>query len=190
MALNNKSENKAKKIDCTELIDRAKHGDKKAFSEIIQSYYGLVMHYLLSHSVSYNDAEDIAQEAFINLFKKIDQVSNTATFSGWLLRIAHNLFVDKIRKETKLDTSGSEFELEKLVSDNSPENIAISNSGVNDVFSGLKSRERVILELRVFQGLPFAEIAELNEMTEGNVRIVFHRIITKLRARYSPEHGN
>ena len=182
--MNNNSEQKA---DFSALIERAKHGDHKAFSEIIKHYYGLVMHYLIGHNVKYNDAEDVAQEAFINLFRKIDKVNNVTTFSAWLLRIAHNLLIDKIRKENKIDVSGNEYELEGLVNDKTPEMEILSNNEVNDMFTGLKSRERVILELRIFQDMPFAEIAELNGMSEGNVRLVFHRIITKLRAKYSQE---
>ena len=188
MQMKNKSDGKASRsFDCSELIKRAKHGDQKAFSDIVRQYYGLVMHYLLGLGAKYNDSEDVAQEAFINLFKKIDQVNNSSTFSAWLLRIAHNLFVDKIRKDNKIDTSGTEFELESLVSNNTPEKETVSKIEVNNIFEGLKSRERVILELRVFQCMAFAEIAELNDMTEGNVRLVFHRIVTKLRGKYLTE---
>lgn len=76
-----------------------------------------------------------------------------------------------------------------MTSNLSPESEVVSNSEVSDIFAGLKSRERVILELRVFQNMSFAEIGEVQGMTEGNVRLVFHRLISKLRDRLAKEFG-
>ncbi len=170
------------KQDCTDLIEKAKQGDTVAFAAIVKQFYGLVMHYLLGMGVKHSDAEDVAQEAFINAFKKINQVNNAATFSAWLLRVARNLFIDKVRKEKKIKM-GPQFELDLLTNEVTPEDKVLSSLKVDDIFSGLKPREKVILELRVFQGMPFAEIAELQDMTEGNVRIVFHRMIVRLREK-------
>ena len=180
---------KRNKPDCADLIAKAKLGNSDAFADIIKQYYGLVMHYLLGMGVKHSDAEDVAQEAFITLFRKIDQVTNPATFTAWLLRISRNLFIDKIRKEKKIDVSGNQFELELLTSNLTPESEVVSNSEVSDIFAGLKFRERVILELRVFQNMSFAEIGEVQGMTEGNVRLVFHRLISKLRDRLAKEFG-
>lgn len=72
----------------------------------------------------------------------------------------------------------------KIPDDRTPEAYAVSAAGVESIFADLKPRERVILELRVFQGMPFCELAEIMGMTEGNVRLVFHRLIAKLRARF------
>lgn len=180
---------KRNKQDCTDLIEKAKRGDAVAFAAIVRQFYGLVMHYLLGMGVKHADAEDVAQEAFINVYKKIHQVTNPATFSAWLLRIARNLFIDRLRKENKIKLSGNEFELELLTTDVTPEDKVVSSSKVDDIFSGLNARERVILELRVFQGMAFAEIAELQDMSEGNVRLVFHRMIVRLREKLTQEFG-
>jgi RNA polymerase sigma-70 factor (ECF subfamily) len=180
---------KNNKTNCAELIEKAKRGDTVAFAAIVRQFYGLVMHYLLGMGIKYADAEDVAQEAFINVFKKIHQVTNPSTFSAWLLRIARNLFIDKLRKESKIKLSGGEYELELLKTDMTPEDEVVSSAKVDDIFSGLKAREKVILELRVFQGMAFAEIAELQDMSEGNVRLVFHRMIIKLREKLTKEFG-
>lgn len=170
--------------DCNALIELARKGQKSAFTQLVKMYYGTVMYYLLGMNIKHADAEDVAQEAFINAFRKIDQVNTSGSFIGWLLRIARNQFIDKLRREKKIDTTGSQYELEEVPDGRTPEAHVVSAAGVESIFSDLKPRERVILELRVFQSMPFAEIAEVMEMSEGNVRLVFHRLIARLRARF------
>ncbi len=172
-------------LDCNALIELAKRGQKSAFTQLVKIYYGTVMYYLLGMNVKHADAEDVAQEAFINAFRKIDQVNTSGSFIGWLLRIARNQFIDKLRREKKLDTSGSSYELEAVPDTRTPEAHVVSAAGVESIFADLKPRERVILELRIFQNMPFIEVAEIMEMSEGNVRLIFHRLIIKLRSRFN-----
>jgi RNA polymerase sigma-70 factor (ECF subfamily) len=171
-------------LDCNALIELAKKGQKSAFTQLVKMYYGTVMYYLMGMNIRHADAEDIAQEAFINAFRKIEQVNTSGSFVGWLLRIARNQFIDKLRREKKLDISATSFETIEPADDMPPEDHAGSAAGVESIFAELKPRERVILELRVFQNMPFAELAEIMGMSEGNVRLVFHRLISKLRARF------
>ncbi len=172
-------------LDCNALIELAKRGQKSAFTQLVRIYYGTVMYYLLGMNVKHADAEDVAQEAFINAFRKIDQVNTSGSFIGWLLRIARNQFIDKLRREKKLDTSGSPYELESVADERTPEAHVVAAEGVENIFADLKPREKVILELRIFQNMPFIEVAEIMEMSEGNVRLIFHRLINKLRSRFN-----
>ncbi len=171
-------------LDCGALIELAKRGQKSAFTQLVKMYYGTVMYYLLGMNIKHADAEDVAQEAFINAFRKIDQVNPSGSFIGWLLRIARNQFIDKLRREKKLDTSGTQYELAEVPDERTPESHAVTAAGVDSIFADLKPRERVILELRVFQDMPFSELAEVMAMTEGNVRLIFHRLIARLRSRF------
>ncbi len=171
-------------LDRNALIELAKKGQKNAFTQLVKMHYGTVMYYLMGMNIRHPDAEDIAQEAFTNAFRKIDQVNTSGSFVGWLLRIARNQFIDKLRREKKIDTATVPLETIELADDMTPEDHAISAAGVENIFADLKPRERVILELRVFQDMPFAELAEIMGMSEGNVRLVFHRLIGKLRSRF------
>ena len=175
--------------DCNALIEQARRGQKSAFTQLVKMYYGTVMYYLLGMNVNHADAEDVAQEAFINAFRKLDQVNTSGSFIGWLLRIARNQFIDKLRREKKFDTTANPYELDDVPDQRTPESQAVSAAGVESIFADLRPRERVILELRVFQNMPFAELAEVMGMSEGNVRLVFHRLITKLRKRFEDKAG-
>lgn len=171
-------------LDSNELIELARKGQKRAFEVLVKRHYGTVMYYLMGFGVKKSDAEDVTQDAFINAFRKIDQFRTSGSFVGWLLRIAKNQHIDKLRKEKKFDTSGNEFDLLNLPDDRTPELQVISDATVDDLYSGLKPQERVLLDLRVFQQMPFAEIAEYLGSSEGNARLVFHRLIVRLRRQF------
>jgi len=171
-------------LDSNELIELARNGQKQAFTMLVKRHYGTVMYYLMGFGVKKPDAEDIAQEAFINAFRKIDQFRTSGSFVGWLLRIARNQHIDKLRKEKKFDTTGSELDLLNLPDDRTPEVQVVSDAAVEDLYSGLKPQEKVLLDLRVFQQMSFAEIAEALGSTEGNARLVFHRLIVRLRSKF------
>lgn len=171
-------------LDGNALVELAKRGQKGAFSQLVKMYYGTMMYYLLGMNIKPADAEDVAQEAFINAFRKIDQVNASGSFIGWLLRIARNQYIDKLRKEKKFETTGNPFELADLTDERTPEAQVVANSGVDNIFADLKPRERLIIDLRVFQNLPFAEVAEIMGSSEGNVRLIYHRLMQKLRSRH------
>ena len=64
--------------DCNALIELAKKGQKSAFTQLVKMYYGTVMYYLLGMNIKHADAEDVAQEAFINAFAKSTRLTPRA----------------------------------------------------------------------------------------------------------------
>ncbi len=172
-----------------ELIELVKNGHKPSFGKLVTRHYGTLMYYLIGFGLSASDAEDITQEAFIRAFTRFDQFKPSGTFIGWILRIARNLVIDKHRKEKNKETPVDFTSFNDFTNGHTPEKEAISNAGVDDIFSDLKPRERVILELRVFQKLSFNEIAEIMGSTDGNLRLLFHRLISKLRKQLKEKVG-
>lgn len=165
-----------------QLIVSAKNGDRSAFSKIIEMFYGMVVCYLISRGNRIQDAEDLTQETFLLCFNKINQFKNTGSFSGWLLRIARNLYIDKLRKEKgKENAVDSEIIEAWATQSETPEDIIISNEQIQEVFNRLSPKEKLLLDMRVFQRMPYSEIAEIFETSEGNVRILFHRLINRLK---------
>lgn len=171
-----------KQKELEQLLISAKNGDRTAFSKIIERFYGLVVCYLMSRGNRIQDAEDLAQETFLLCFNKLNQFKNTGTFSGWLMRIARNLYIDKLRKEKgKENTVDSEILEAWATQSETPEDIIISNEQIQEIFDRLNPKEKLLLDLRVFQRMPYSEIAEIMETSEGNVRILFHRLINRLK---------
>ena len=168
-------------FDNNELIQRAVDGDKDSFCALVKRHYGAVIYYLMGLGVSHEDAQDVTQETFINAYNKLRQYKSSGSFVGWLLRIARNRYIDRFRKDKKFAMSGDADKALDFPDLNTPEAQVLSELGCSELYGDMKPRERVIIELRVFQRLSYAEIAEITGFNEVNVRVVFHRAIARLR---------
>jgi len=170
------------KQDLEDLIREARAGRKQSFSKLIEGFYTTVVCYLIGRGCSPQDAEDIAQESFILAYSKLDQYKGTGTFLGWVLRISRNLLIDKIRKEkTRLPVAGSDAIDYLAVEHNTPETLMISQETVEETYEKLPPRDRLLLDLKVFQRLSYTEISEIMEMPEVTIRVAFYRLINRLK---------
>lgn len=142
------------------------------------------MHFLVDSGLRFHDAEDLAQETFLSAHRSLEQYSGSGSFANWLLKIARNKQIDWYRREKK--TKGDECfdECREPSRDIPIEEMVASQASVDDIFRELASRERIIMDLRLFQRTSFAEIAQTLSVTEGCVRLIFHRTLGKLRKRW------
>src|SRR5262245_37978682 len=88
------------------LIRRCQRGDAEALNQLIQAYHKHVFNLAFRLSGNYDDAQDIAQEAFIRVFNAIGSFRGDANFSTWLYRIVTNVFLDE-RKKRRVREHGS-----------------------------------------------------------------------------------
>ncbi|MFZ5951958.1 MAG: RNA polymerase sigma factor [Candidatus Rifleibacteriota bacterium] len=171
-----------KQIELETLLESAKNGDKRAFSRIIERFYGTVVCFLLSRGNRLQDAEDLAQETFLTAYNKLDQFKNSGSFSGWLISIAKNLFIDKVRREkNKENLVGGEALEVWATHSQTPEQLILEKEKLNEIYEQLEPKERLILDLRVLQRLPYAEISEIMDLSEVNIRVLLHRLLKRLK---------
>jgi len=81
------------------IIERCRQHDLEAFDELVRLYERRIFNFALRLSGNHHDAEDITVETFIRVFNAIANFRGDATFSTWLFRIAHNVFLDMRKKE-------------------------------------------------------------------------------------------
>src|SRR6201996_7679416 len=81
-----------------ELVDRAKEGDTVAFEELVRKYERQIFRTAQHITQNREDAEDITQDVFFKAFQKIDQFQGNSKFSTWLVRIAVNESLMRLRK--------------------------------------------------------------------------------------------
>ena len=87
--------------DDTDLIGRAKAGDERAFTRLVKRYEDLVYRYAYKLCRDEERAEEVFQDAFVNVFRKLSQFDGKAKFSTWLYRVVTNACLMKLRR-TKL----------------------------------------------------------------------------------------
>jgi RNA polymerase sigma factor (sigma-70 family) len=171
------------------LIQQAlKHGDQKAYAELLHRYRESVYFTMLRMCNNKDDAEDLTIEAFGRAFKRLDQYTPTYAFSTWLFKIASNNAIDFLRNKKKnaslsLDTKmendeGQEFSKNIKSQTLDPEENIIKKQKVEmlrDVVEKLKPRYRELVKMRYYEELSYEEIAGKLELPVGTVKAQLFR---------------
>ncbi|MCO5724846.1 RNA polymerase sigma factor [Robiginitalea marina] len=165
--------------DISQIIQRAKEGNQKAFSQLLDRYWPEVYGYQLKRTQNENDAEDITIQTFARAFDKIDTYDPRFGFNTWLITISKNLHVDLLRKRKRnvlQQTENSSGEAIREVMDDAPsaEDRLITEQNLKTLLHYLKSLKepyRDVIELRYFRELSYAEIARELKEPIGNVKV-------------------
>jgi RNA polymerase sigma-70 factor, ECF subfamily len=181
-----------------ELIREAQAGSRVAFDTLVRQYEHQVLRLALHLTGSEHDAEDIYQEAFLKAFRYIGNFRFECSFYTWIYRIVTNLCLDQLRrKKTRredhavvVDHSGDEIDVLASVSDNrSFSNPAkeldrkVLGQKIQGALVKLTPRERMVFELKHYQGLRLRTIGEMLHTTEETAKNTLFRATKKLRAQ-------
>lgn len=120
------------------------------------------------------------QETFEKAIKALHTFDQKRSFSTWLLSICRNSFLDGRRREGRCHPS-SDLPLE-LESRGSLEETVLGQISIERLIASLSEGDRLLVELRVFQEMPFAEIAEALGTNESTIRGRFFRLLGRLRS--------
>ena len=166
------------------LVDAAKAGDQAALSELYQTYFPRLYRYILARTGNTYDAEDLTEEVFMRVLEAIKRFEHRkAPFSAWLFRIAHNAVISQRRKETARGRS-SQLNDGMPVDSAGPEELVERRVALNEVMQAAKNlpdAQRQVISLRFAAGLTVAETARAMGKGEGNVKVIQHKAIAKLR---------
>ena len=172
-----------------DLVDRAKNGDQRAYTELMSVYRESVF-FMMKKMISNDDddAEDLTIEAFGKAFKRLAQYSPDYAFSTWLFKIASNNCIDFLRKKrlgktVSLDSGYSnddesnasiDLEYEGL----NPEEKLMKSQRIEEmhrIVEQLKPKYRQLVEMRYFQEKSYDEIAAELEIPLGTVKAQLFR---------------
>ena len=183
-------------LDEAALIRAAQRGDQYAFEQLVLSYDQAVLRLALNLVRSPDDASDIYQEAFLRVYRNLQSFRFDCSFHTWLYRIVTNLCVDhlrkrKVRKEESTVVETSEGPMDRMDAvqedraETDPERKLLStqlNRRIRQVLRELTPRERMVFELRHFQGLRLRAIGEVLGTTEEAAKNCLFRATQKMRA--------
>jgi len=166
------------------VVDAAKAGDEAALAELYSLYFPRVYRYILARMGNPYDAEDLTEEVFLRVLDAIERFQwREAPFSAWLFRIAHNAVISQRRKD---GARGRSSPLSEALPVNSqgPEEMVENRLALNEIMKAaetLPEAQRRVISLRFAAGLTVAETARAMGKGEGNVKVIQHKAIAKLR---------
>ncbi len=181
--------------DETALIRAAQQGDQDAFEQLVRSYERAVLRLALNLLRSPEDAQDVYQEAFLRVYRSLGSFRLDASFQTWLYRIVTNLCLDhlrrrKVRREDAAVAEGQEGQADPIQNlpeerpDVDPQRNLLSReigAHIREALAGLTPRERMVFELRHFQGMRLKEIGDILGTSEEAAKNCLFRVTQKMR---------
>ena len=172
-----------------ELLEAFRAGDARAFEALVRRYEWPVLAIARRFAGDADDAEDLAQRAFINAAERAGGWRG-GSFKSWLFRIVVNLAKNHVRDTSRFDRSEEAQEREATP----VEALAHTHLEAEErrqelraAIARLPKRQREVLLLRIDGDLPFAEVATTLGITEVNAKVNFHHAVQKLKGWLKPE---
>lgn len=165
--------------------------EDRDFSQLYDEYFDRVNRYLRCRVYNTWDADDLTTTVFIKALEKFDQYSRTSPFASWIFRIAHNTFIDFLRKNWETPVEQEEILEGKIDNTWQPEQQALTNEEIRllkERLDLLTPDQRDVLTLRYFADLKIQQVAEVLGKTESSVKMISHRGLHQLQKLY--EEGN
>lgn len=183
----------------TEIISLILQGDKNKFRLLVDKYQKMVFRTCMGYLHDEDDASDLTQDIFIQVYQGLLKFKGNATFSTWIYRITVNASLNKVRKASfnpvlqRLNSLfGSVLEKDIPLPDqeiNNPESILIreeNSKWVQNALDSLPENQRTAIVLSKYDDLSQKEIAEIMQTTEGAVEALLQRAKANLRIKLSP----
>jgi RNA polymerase sigma-70 factor (ECF subfamily) len=170
------------------LVDRAQQGDRAALEELYLHHFDRIYSYLHMSVGNRHDAEDLTTQTFMRMLESIKRFRwQSAPFSAWLFRIAHNLAMDHFRasrrwqpEEEVPEPAGEEEPSAEVAAMQS-----IGRQSMLELIEDLSQEQKQVLTLKFVFNLPNAEVATILGKTEGAIKSLQHRALVTLQKQIS-----
>jgi RNA polymerase sigma-70 factor (ECF subfamily) len=166
----------------TELVSRARAGDRGAFGELVRLHRGAVCVLVRRYIRDDDDAQEVVQRSLVRAYDALPEFRGDASFRTWLCRIATNLSLNHLRDRRRFRPA--EVEDVDAITNSLATGRVVAREAKTRVASALQQlpdKQRVAVELRLIQELPFNEIAEALECSEDSAKSNYHHGIKRLR---------
>ena len=181
-----------------EWMQRVKQGDRDAFGELVEAHQGRVIGTVVRMlGPETMDAEDIAQQVFLRVWKSAARYEPTAKFTTWLFTITRNLVFNESRRRKNRPTSSLDASAPGSDEDAGPRQFADDSTpspeaalleqemreAIDAAIGELPEQQRMAVVLRRYEEMPYEEIARVLELTVPAVKSLLFRARTFLRER-------
>jgi len=176
-------------LEDSELVKEFQAGSERAFNDLVLRYRKEIYYLALGIVGGHDDAEDLAQEAFVRAYHALPKFRAESGFYTWLYRITINLCLNHLRTRRLRSYIGLE-RIEPVMPGpdeaDAPVELAELSAKARTAIQALPPKQRTVFILRHFQGLPHAEIAKIMDRDEGTIKANYFQAVRKLRRALGP----
>jgi RNA polymerase sigma factor (sigma-70 family) len=170
--------------DISYLIRSLKEKDRNAFAYLYDNYsaalYGIV--FKIVHDE--DDANDVLQDTFINIWKNIDSYDEKkgGTLFTWMLNIARNKAIDRFRQKNRISENQKGLTYVSISNEHyNNSSIKTDTIGVNALLNKIKPEHKQLIDLHYYKGLTHQEITEITNLPLGTVKTRIRSAMTELK---------
>jgi len=171
-------------------IERTLRGEQAAFGQLMHRYAGAVYNLAYRMLGDAQDAEDASQEIFLRAYTRLTSFDPTRRFSTWLLSIASNYCIDRLRRRRFAWLTLDDVAFSLPSHERGPERSALDREERDRVQAALRrlpDHYRLVLVLRYWQEMSYNEIAQVTGLTESALKTRLHRARHMLAEALGPE---
>jgi RNA polymerase sigma factor (sigma-70 family) len=143
------------------------------FNSLYDAYWEKIVRLCLAYTGNYEEARDLAQESFLKAWQHIEKFRNESPISTWIYRIAVNACLTHLRLSKRMSSAKLTGAMQLQLS---------NDVGINDkigilykIISQLPELDRLLITL-VLEEVPYTEIGEILNISQGNLRVRIHRV--------------
>lgn len=185
-------------------IQQLRAGDRKAFNQLVMAHKDTILNVCFGFVKNEEEAEDLAQEVFLEVYKTISKFLEQSALSTWMYRIAVSKSLDALKKKRSLKRSAffekrvrsdaADLEMEHTASDiGDPEASLIQQQQrvfIDTCLEKLAETQKVAFVLSQQEGLSYKEISEVMEKSVPSVESLIHRAKKNLRTIMEEDYGD
>jgi RNA polymerase sigma factor (sigma-70 family) len=165
-----------------ELTAALKAKDDQAFSYLYDHYSGSLYSIILQIVKSPESANDILQEVFLSIWRKIESYDPTkGRLFTWMLNISRNASIDMLRSKTYQNSQKNQEITDNVYGVNQVTQTSIDSIGLSKFLGKLRPEQRVLIELAYFKGYTHDEIAQIEDIPLGTVKTRIRSALLQLR---------
>lgn len=164
------------------LVERFRAGERAAFDELVRRHQKSIWRIARRYLKNDADASDVAQQTFVRAFRALEGFRGAASVRSWLYRIAINLALNHLRDHAREQPAEiAENRITRAAT--GPAHLIADEDAarLRAAIAELPPKQKMVLELRVFDELSFREVAELADCTENAAKVNFHYAVKRLK---------
>lgn len=172
-----------------DIAKNVQDGQAQAFSHLVGRYEKKLLRYASRFLFGYNDAEDLVQEVFIKAYINIQSFDSSRSFNSWIYRIAHNLFINTIKKQGKEPLPFFDPDtlfphpIEPKKADDEIKDLELKEM-MDKCLTKLSPKYREVLVLYYFEDMDYQKISDILQIPISTVGVRLNRAKANLKDTY------